>query len=121
MKNIFSKILIITGISLLVLLSFSNQANAQRFRGKIEYYSSVFPSEDGKIKSINGTKIEYYNSVFKSEDGKIKSIGNIKFEYNNSGSQKSDVKIKSILNENDDSESEDALDTYYFIERLNCQ
>lgn len=119
MKKIFIQILSL--ISILFLLSLSNQANAQRFRGKIEYYSSVFPSEDGKIKSINGTKIEYYNSVFKSEDGKIKSIGHIKFEYNNTGSQKSDGKVKSITNENDDSKSEDALDTYYFIEKINCQ
>ncbi|MDQ0965025.1 hypothetical protein QFZ20_000428 [Flavobacterium sp. W4I14] len=88
MRNIFTKI-----------LSLSSQANAQLFRGKIEYCSSVFPSEDGKIKSI----------------------GNIKFEYNNSGAQKNVGKVKSITNENDDSEAEDALDTYYFIERLNCQ
>lgn len=63
----------------------------------------------------------YYNSVFPGEDGKIKSIGAIKFEYHIIGSSKSNGKIKLIDNVNNDSESEIALGTYYLIERLNAQ
>ena len=121
MKNVLIKIARYSSFVIMLIFISSLQVHAQRFRGNIEYYSSVFPSEDGKIKSIGDVRVAYYNSVFPDEDGKLKTIGNIRFEYFNATASKSKGKIKSIQNEGDDPASDDALNTYYFIEKLNRQ
>jgi len=165
MKNLFNQVMGLRSSIIIILLLITFHANAQRFRGKIEYYSSALSEFDGKIKSINDVQIEYYLSALSEFNGKVKSIGNnsveyylsaipefngkiksignqnveyylsalpgitvkiksigsINFEYNFSNSPKSDGKIKSIQNVGENPESEDALDNYYLIERLNRQ
>jgi len=87
----------------------------------VEYYLSAISEFNGKIKSIGGKNVEYYLTAIPEINGKIKSIGSIKFEYNLNTSRKNGSNNKSFNNENDDPDSEDALDTYYLIEKLNRQ
>jgi len=75
-----------------------NMANDHDEYQPIEYYKSIFPEENGKIKSIGGTPITYYRSIFPEENGKLKSIGDITFEYYRSIFPEENGKFKNIGN-----------------------
>lgn len=81
MKKIFSR-LNLKVLSLTLLLTYVFNVKAQTTANtEIKYYRSIFPEEDGKIKSIGNTNFEYYKSIFPEENGKIKFIGNVAIEY----------------------------------------
>lgn len=74
MRNIFN-LLSLKILSLVLLLTYVCNVKAQTTEStEIKYYRSIFPEENGKIKSIGGTQIEYYRSIFPEENGKLKSI-----------------------------------------------
>ncbi|KQR71308.1 hypothetical protein [Pedobacter sp. Leaf176] len=83
----------IFGMIMLTTLSLTVIAQGNR---NIEYYTSIFPELDGKIKSIDGMEIEYYISVFSETNGKVRSIGGTRIDYYVSVFPETNGKIKSI-------------------------
>lgn len=79
-------------------IAFIPKVNAQSSSEnlKVEYYQSIFPELNGKLKSIGNTKFEYYQTIFPETNGKIKSIGDAKVEYYQTIFPETNGKIKSI-------------------------
>jgi hypothetical protein len=121
MRKIFSQLsLKILGLALLLAFAFNAKAQTAQI-SELKYYRSIFPEENGKIKSIGNTNFEYYRSIFPEENGKIKSIGNVTIEYYRSIFPEENGNIKSITGEAGSDFNSSAIEIYYFILNANSK
>lgn len=121
MKNIFSQ-LNLKVLSLTLLLTYAFCVKAQTTANtELKYYKSIFPEENGKIKSIGNTNFEYYKSIFPEENGKIKSIGGAQIEYYRSIFPEENGKLKSITGEIGSDFNFSPTELYYFILNANLK